>query len=118
MTELAQVVGEDAEHLWMAMDLCKVYMKHGKPYGVIGVMKDESTDMLVIYSMALNDGKFTNGMLKDIIKMYRQSNITLITDREYAFEYINKALEPYGFQSFVIDSSTGSRYLYNLHYRS
>lgn len=115
MTDLAKVVGEDTEYVWLSLPYSKVFYKDNEPYGVIGVRVDEN--MAMIYSMAKENGKFTVGMLRTIIGMYRKLDVTLITDSADAFGYIREALAPYGFEFFHIHSDTGKEFMYSLHYK-
>ena len=115
MTELAKVVGEDTEYVWLSLTYLKVFYKDNEPYGVIGVRTDDN--MAMIYSMAKDDGKFTVGMLRTIIGMYKKLDVTLITDSPKAFGYIREALTRYGFEFFHIHSDTGHEFMYSLHYK-
>lgn len=114
MSDLSQLVGEDAEHLWSVLPYKKLYYKDGSVYGIIGVITEDGFS--VIYSMAKNGGKFTNGMLKDIFKLYKVSNIALITDDESSFKYIASVLSRYNFEFFQVESEVGKKFMYSLHY--
>lgn len=98
MTELAQLVGEDAEHLWAHLDYHKLYYKDGLVYGIIGITFEN--DSAVIFSKAGNNEEFTRGMLRDIIKLYQKMSVVLITDQESSFETIRNALDRYGFSYY------------------
>ena len=100
MTELAQLVGEDAEHLWAHLDYHKLYYKDGLVYGIIGITFEN--DSAVIFSKAGNNEAFTRGMLRDIIKLYQKMSVVLITDQESSFETIRNALDRYGFHNEII----------------
>lgn len=115
MTDLAHIVGEDAEHLWDRLDYYNIYYKDSNPYGVIGVIIDNG--VAVIYSTAINGDKFSIGMLKDIIKLYNKTDIALITDKEYAYGYIRKALEPYGFSFHYAEAESGRKFMYSIHFK-
>lgn len=67
MTDLAKLVGEDAEHLWKWLDYYDVYYKNGDPYGVIGVKIDDGISF--VYSMAINNMKYTKTMLSVMKKI-------------------------------------------------
>ena len=96
MTELAHLVGEDAEHLWNSLDSHKLYYKNGIVYGIIGVRFEDN--ILGVYSRA--NGEFTVGMLRDIIKFYHTTSVLLVTDQKSAFEHIQKALSRYDFSFY------------------
>ncbi len=101
MSELAQLVGEDAEHLWSHLDYHKLYYKDGIVYGIIGVTFEDSS--AVIFSKAGTNEPFTRGMLRDIIKLYKKMSVVLITDQESSFDIIRKALDRYWFVYNYID---------------
>lgn len=115
MTDLAKLVGEEAEHIWYSLPYKKLFYKDGEPYGMIGINVDE--DMAMVYSMAKDNGDFTVGMLKMIIGIYNKMNITLITDNEASFAKIEKTLRPYGFECFVITNELGWKFLYSIHFK-
>lgn len=96
MSELAHLVGEDAEHLWEACDSYKLYYKDNFVYGVIGVRVEDN--ILGIFSRA--NGDFTVGMLRDIIKFYHTTSVLLVTDQKDSFEHIQKVLSRYNFSFY------------------
>lgn len=114
MSDIAMVVGEEAEHLWMTLKT-KIYYKDSKPYGILGLAIEDT--MIVIYSMAINNGDFTVAMIRDIIKLYNDYNITLITDDNGSFDKIKNVLEKYGFYFFTVDTDSGKTFMYSLHYK-
>ena len=91
MTELAHLVGEDAEHLWNSLDSHKLYYKDGLVYGIIGVRFEDN--ILGVYSRA--NGDFTVGMLRDIIKFYHTTSVLLILDNHN--HHIETLLKMYEF---------------------
>jgi len=115
VTDLAKLVGEDSEHLWYSIPYRKLFYKDGEVYGIIGVKPDG--DMSVVYSMAKENGDFTVGMLRTIIRLYKKTDVMLITDQEKSFDKISKALEPYGFECFTVTNEYGMTFLYSIHYK-
>lgn len=115
MTDLARLVGEDAEHLWEYLPFKKVYYKDGEPWGVLGTYLDNN--LTVIFSMA-NDDMFTIGMFRDILKMYHNMDIALVTDTEEKFDYIKELLSPYDFIFSIGEvEPNGRKFLYSIHYK-
>jgi hypothetical protein len=113
MTDLARLVGEDAEHLWDFLPYKKLYYKNGDVFGIIGVIEDNGVS--VVYSMSNDEDKFSFGMVRDIRKMYDNLNLALITNKEYAYGHIRNTLEPYGFTFHYAELDNGQKFMYSIH---
>ena len=114
MSDLATLVGEDAEHLWNSLKYHKLYYdKDGHVYGIVGAMVED--DMTMLYTMARNNSKFSFSMIKDIFSLYYSMNITLIVDTESRFDSIAKSLTPLGFKFFYVTSESGHEFMYAIH---
>ena len=114
MTDIAKLVGENAEHLWDYLPNKKIYYKDSAPWGIIGTFYDDG--VTVIFSMA-NDNMFTRGMLRDIMKLYNQLDIALVSDVESKFDYIKGLLDPYDFTYRIVDAEhIGRKIMYAFHF--
>jgi len=102
--------------VWESLDSHKVYYKNNAVYGVIGIKYDPVEELNVLFCKALNDQPFTRGMLRDIIGHYRNGSIALLTDREWAFKPIAKALTRYGFDCSIQDTTVGQQVMLSTHF--
>jgi hypothetical protein len=92
--ELATIVGSENVEAWKQVEY-KVYYKDSKPYGLMYFGGD---DDLVVSTGCAIDNRFTIHMIADIIKVYRDSDIMLITDEPSAFGKMQQVLSRYGFK--------------------
>lgn len=109
--DLASIVGDEYEPYW-AMLMPTLYYRDGKPHGTIAVHRDGN--MNVVYSMAKDD-EFTIGMLRDIIKLYNEDSICLVTDYEASFGKIKKVLSRYDFEFVKGQMQDGKKLMYSIH---
>jgi len=109
--DLASIVGDEYEPYW-AMLMPTLYYRDSSPHGVVGVHRDGG--MNVVYSMS-KDNEFTVGMLRDIIKLYNEDSICLVTDYEASFNNIKKVLSRYNFTYVKGEMEDGKKLMYSIH---
>jgi hypothetical protein len=102
--DLFDIVGKDYYNDWMLLSNHKIYYKNGKPYGVIATTTDDNCTVYIASSTISQQLPFTKSMISDIILMYRQNNIMLITDHKPSQAKIASLLsDRYGFSCEYID---------------
>ena len=83
---------------WLELDSQMFLGSDRKPFGLIGTKMDEENDILYIASTAINpDIVFNYEMLKHILTLNREHDISVITDMPEYRDRIKKALAPHGF---------------------
>ena len=94
--DILSITGEEAYFYWSELKP-KIYYLNGEPYGLIGIGTSIDGVTIVASTTLYPELPFTVGMLRDIIKVYNESSILLITDYEPAQEVIRKVLDKYNF---------------------
>jgi hypothetical protein len=115
MTDLAKLVGEDAEHLWNSLPYVKTYNKDGEVYGVIGAGINDNLTML--YFHTVGNGSFTYSMIRDIVKKYNTVDMCVIVPEAMDFYNAERFLSIHGFICYHIEDEAGKKMMYAIHYK-
>ena len=99
---IAHVVGSDKRDSWMILSPT-VYYRDGMPYGLIATLVKSDGVKYVASTVSNKELPFTIGMLRDIILMYKECRICLLTDVVEKQDMIRRCLDKYKFEYKYID---------------
>ena len=95
-TEILYIAGEEHCSKWVELQP-HVYYKDGKPYGLIGTVISDSITYIASTTTHVDNG-FTIGMIRDIIRLYNNSTICLITESKDHQDLIRRSLSRFKFE--------------------
>ena len=107
-TIISEIVGIEYMQSWLDLSPT-VYLKDGKPYGLIGYAEADGIKYVAATVPNPND-KFTISMIKDIMNLHSSGNICLVTDSTDHQEYMANILSRYNFR---FEYKYGMMYSYN-----
>ena len=94
--DIQEIVGEMYLQDWLLLSPT-VYYKDGQPYGVIGTYYAHD-DVQYIASSTRNPSiPFTKNMIRDIIRLYKQHSVCLISGDKDSWGRLASALSRYHF---------------------
>lgn len=106
--QIRLIVDECDVDSWVSLSP-KIYYKDSKPYGLIGCRCIDGV-VYIASTVVSPDKPFTKSMIKEIIRLYNNYKICLITDDKDYHEHMIKSLSRYEFRYEVVD---GVLYSYN-----
>ena len=107
---IKQIVRPHAVDAWLVLNPT-VYYKKGEPYGLIAESHKVDDCIYIVSTTRNTEEPFTKNMIRDIIRLYKQHSVCLITDYEPAQEKIRSFLTRYGCTYKTIDGV-----LYSYHF--
>ena len=107
-SEILYIVGDEVLESWLQI-IPEVFYKDGKPYGLVGSTRGRDGCLYVAATVTDVDSPFTIGMIREIIRLYKNNEICLITDVESKQDLIRRSLDRYEFSYEVKDGILYSR---------
>lgn len=94
--DIQEIVGEEYLTEWLLLNPI-VYYKDQAPYGVIGTHHAEDNVCYIASSTRNPSIPFTKNMIRDIIRLYKQHSVCLISGDKNSWGRLASALSRYHF---------------------